>query len=82
MKANAAHHLVVTSDGRRLRLYIDGVLAQAQSGRARARRLQSGLTLARGPDAGDHLKATLDELALYDRPLSPPIIRRHYDAGR
>ncbi|MEJ7818421.1 MAG: PKD domain-containing protein, partial [Thermoleophilaceae bacterium] len=82
MKANAAHHLVVTSDGRRLGLYIDGVLARAQSGTARAGRLRRGLTLARGPGAGDHLQATLDELALYDRPLSPAIIGRHYDAGR
>jgi len=74
-------HVVLTYDGRRLRLYVDGRLRR--TGRARltwnrARRL----VLGADEDGRNRFKGILDDLSLYDRALPASTVAAHRAAGR
>ncbi len=83
LRVGRRYHVVAASDGRRLRLYVNGKLVRSVRYRARIRR-QHARRLTLGPrGSGSHrFRGTLDELALYKRALSSRQIRTHYRAGR
>jgi RHS repeat-associated protein len=71
----AWHHAVLTADGNRQTLYVDGAAAGTFA----------GAITNTSPEYTEYLSlggvsATIDELAVYDRPLSPAEIARHYAA--
>ncbi|WP_344496141.1 polymorphic toxin-type HINT domain-containing protein [Nonomuraea monospora] len=75
VKNGAWHHAVLTAEGDRQTLYVDGVVAGSFAGEI------SETT----PFYTDNLKlggldGTVDEVAVYDRPLSPAEVARHYAA--
>ncbi len=76
------HHVASVYDGARLVIYIDGVeqvstpLAKSPTdGRAS---LKLG---ARGDDAAERFMGVLDEVAVYDKALSPAQVEAHYVKG-
>lgn len=83
------HHLVARRVPSRVELYMDGELAGTApadpgDGTAACRlmvgRLKSGAQL--GINQARPFLGRLDELAVYDHPLDPADIRRHYELGR
>jgi Concanavalin A-like lectin/glucanases superfamily len=72
-------HLVGTYDGKTLRLYIDGRPAEQRTARlapGTPKAVEIGTFLA-----GDVFNGEIDDVALYDRPLDPSAIRRHFRVG-
>ncbi|MFI7642815.1 LamG-like jellyroll fold domain-containing protein [Nonomuraea sp. NPDC049400] len=75
VKDDAWHHAVLTAAGDRQTLYVDGVAAGTFAG-----------TIPNTtPLYADHIylggvSGTIDEVAVYDRPLSPAEVARHYAA--
>jgi hypothetical protein len=86
---NRWHHLVAQRSGGRLELYVDGVPTQPvspQSARASepCRLLLGRLKPIPRPSGRVHSRpfvGLIDELALYNRPLAPEEVRRHYELG-
>jgi hypothetical protein len=79
------HHLVAQGNGDRMELYMDGVLTRSQPldpARSTAPcRVLLGRLLAtnqKAPETYRPLVGRLDELALYDHPLSGEEVLRHY----
>ncbi|WPJ96700.1 LamG-like jellyroll fold domain-containing protein [Coraliomargarita algicola] len=93
---NVWHHLVMVLDGQTLRLYCDGELAGEQKfegaysqpepprGRTALHPEESreGLKIGAQAYRNNTLFFDLDELAIYDSPLSADEIRAHYEQGR
>ena len=78
----ARYHMVATSDGAALRLYINGPLA-AMAPRAGAA-LKFGnnpVNIGRNPTYGRYINARLDHVAIYGHPLSAERVQAHYNAG-
>jgi hypothetical protein len=76
----AWHHVVATCDGTSLRVYIDGVDLSAASGTWDATFETAPLLI--GSRAHQfHWEGELDEVALYDRVLSPEAVKAHFDAA-
>jgi hypothetical protein len=76
------HHVVGAYDGSTLRLYVDGSLeGQVSSTRSLP---TSGWPLAIGADVwgGENFGGRVDEVAIYDYPLSQQQVTEHFDAGR
>ncbi|MCA1656404.1 MAG: LamG domain-containing protein [Actinobacteria bacterium] len=73
------HHLVYTYDGGSGRLYVDGVLDSVAS----FRRVEGAADAWVGYDATlkTHLRGAVDEVALYDYPLSGGQVREHFLAS-
>jgi len=79
VKANRWHHLTATYDGKMLRVYLDGTPV-AHKAVNRTRRAGSGaFTIGRRPDGFPEVgfRGLVDQVRLYDRALSPELIRRH-----
>lgn len=74
----AWHHLAMSYDGTTLRLYVDG--AQAASCEIGKKRIpgKGQFSIGRRPDAYTHFRGRIDEVRLYDRPLSAEQLRRHH----
>ncbi|MBM4082174.1 MAG: LamG domain-containing protein, partial [Planctomycetes bacterium] len=77
------HHVVGTFDGVTLRLYVDGRLAASQASRFPT--IAEGQNLFMGKSAGEvrytknaHFKGMVDEVRIYNRPLSPEEVQKHY----
>ncbi|MEV6038914.1 RHS repeat-associated core domain-containing protein [Nonomuraea sp. NPDC052116] len=75
VKDNAWHHAVLTAAGDRQTLYVDGVAVGTFNGEI----TNTSSYYAEYMTLGG-ISATVDELAVYDRPLSPAEIARHYAA--
>jgi hypothetical protein len=82
------HHLVAQKVEDRLELYLNGELtgttpADADSATGPCRLVVGRLKTGRQPNQTQirPFVGRLDELAVYDRPLSPEDIRRHYELG-
>jgi hypothetical protein len=83
------HHLVAQRSGGRMELYMDGEPAQSAPLRPGAATEACRLLLGRlkpeprlpGRVHSRPFVGRIDELALYDRPLSPEEVRRHYELG-
>jgi hypothetical protein len=79
----AWHHIVATYDGQTLRLYRDGAIAgsaaQTQMAKSTAVDLFIGRNTAGDPTS--YLDATIDEIAVYDKALTPDRVREHYRVG-
>ena len=76
-------HLVGTFDGRRVRLWVDGVLrGSRRAPGAIAWRRGRDLRLAGPPGRGRRFRGGLDEVALYRRALGPAQVRSHFRARR
>jgi hypothetical protein len=81
-------HLVAQCDGERLQVYLDGVVVAETSlpldFSSGPVHVILGRLFPQGFDAQPHnlrlFRGGVDELALYDRPLSPEEIRRHFEA--
>ena len=76
------YHLVLTYDGKTLRLYRDGVLRNENKN-------ASGEIAYSNPDLhlgqrgdGNHSAARIDDVRIYDRPLSTPEIKALYNLER
>jgi hypothetical protein len=75
------HHLVVTTNAKRQRIYVDGALA-VETGFAVVQPSSPG-ALAFGvyvPTDPNQFAGTLDEIAFYDRELDPTVIAAHFAA--
>ena len=86
---NRWHHLVAQRSGGRLELYVDGVPTQPVSPQSASASEPCRLLLGRlkpipRPSGRVHSRpfvGLIDELALYNRPLAPEEVRRHYELG-
>jgi hypothetical protein len=86
---NRWHHLVAQRTGRRLELYVDGVATQpvapqSSSASEPCRLLLGRLKPVPRPTGRVHSRpfvGLIDELALYNRPLTSYEVRRHYELG-
>ena len=83
----AWHHLVGTFDGRLLKLYVDGALADTTASKAAA--IARGGRLLLGTSEGDrqltrgaHFQGMITEVRIYDRALRPEEVARHYRSTR
>lgn len=80
--AGAIYHIVVTSDGSALRLYVNGQL-QATTAKAGAA-LKFGnnaINIGRNPPNGRSMDGVVDEPAVYGYALSAAQVAAHYNAG-
>jgi hypothetical protein len=81
------HHVVAQKDGNRMELYIDGVRNHSMTLEADHPNLFCRLVVGRRTTDGRDPKdcrsfvGRLDELAIYDHPLSPEEVRHHYQLG-
>jgi glucose/arabinose dehydrogenase len=87
LRPGRVYHLAATFDGARLRLYVNGRLRGFATlrGRIRHRRGRRLLLGARPRPEGrasNHLRGTLDEVAIYAGALAPSTVRAHRRAGR
>jgi len=73
-------HVVATYDGRMLRLYVDGVSADAVSSMTPLVDRPEPLTIGYWVTWGSY-HGSLDEVAIYDMALDPAIIANHYMVG-
>jgi len=83
LTVGAWHHVVGTFDGKTLKLYLDGSLADTHASRAET--IGQGGALFLGKSEGDpqfthnaHFKGTIDEVRVYDRALSADEVRGHF----
>lgn len=75
------HHLVATYDGKTVIFYVDGVLQAQQDVANYLGNSGSPMYIGvYGPD-GHFFDGSVDEIALYDKPLSQERISAHYTAG-
>jgi hypothetical protein len=74
------HHYVVTFDGFTLVLFVDGALKQSQLSTTGLGPNPAPLILGQVPNWGSFV-GVLDEVAIYDKALSPARILRHYQFG-
>jgi hypothetical protein len=79
-----AYHIVGTYDAQGMRLYVDGALAgERPTGGVPLRTSGEALQIGRGLTGGRFdFDGTIDEVAIYDRALTPERIRAHHEAGR
>jgi hypothetical protein len=78
------HHVVLTRTGRRIAVYLDGDREPEIRGDVEASR-EPGLASFSIGGRHDHeatFEGKIDEVALYDRPLSPGEVIEHYRAAR
>jgi hypothetical protein len=84
--AESWHHLVLVRDGKDLQLYRDGQPWASTRARMPGTTMDVVLVVGRnGITPGGHyrlFRGSLDEVALYDRPLTEQEIRSHYEAMR
>jgi Concanavalin A-like lectin/glucanases superfamily/FecR protein len=86
---NRWHHIVAQSSGERLELYVDGVQSQPVTPQSAKASEPCRLFLGRlkpkpRPSGRVHSRAfvgSIDELAVYNRPLGALEVRRHYELG-
>ncbi|MFO0946014.1 MAG: LamG domain-containing protein [Planctomycetota bacterium] len=78
------HHLVMVRDGKRIAVYLDGKSEPEVEGYMEVTTppTDSRLFLAGRCDNFANLEGRIDEVAVFDRPLSAAEIKRHYDAAR
>jgi hypothetical protein len=83
-KANEWHHVTGTFDGKVLRLYVDGKLEAMRNTSAVPNLNKQPLVIGAKHQgiAGDCFIGALDEVSLYDRPLSDTEIMAMYQAGQ
>jgi hypothetical protein len=75
------HYLVGTYDGTTARLYLDATL-QATTLTNYTPNPSQTLTIGMNDNGSDYpYNGTLDELALYNTPLTPTTITQHYNTG-
>jgi len=76
------HHIVVTFDGTKMRLWIDGIPGEETATASEVSIADTSFPLAIGSLNGTNvLDGQLDELAIYDRALSDSEIANHYAAA-
>ncbi len=87
LSTGAWHHVVGTFDGKRLKLYVDGILASTSESKEAA--AGTGGPFRMGNSTGEarytkgaHFKGMLDEVRLYSRALSAEEVARHYRTSR
>jgi hypothetical protein len=86
---NRWHHIVAQKSGGRLELYVDGVQSQPVTPQSAAASEPCRLLLGRlkpipRPSGRVHSRpfvGSIDELALYNRPLAAEEVQRHYELG-
>ena len=86
------HHAVLTGAGTTQSLYLDGVLAGSLSGQinqlamlytyAGAGYVNAGWPATAPAKTLNHFTGSIDEVAIYPRPLGLPAIQAHYNLGR
>jgi hypothetical protein len=76
----AGIHVVGTFDGSVVRIYVDGRPEGRASTQLRAKPGPVPVEIG-SFYGGERWNGTIDEVALYDRPLSPDAIRRHHQIG-
>ena len=76
-------HIVATYDNLYLRLYINGVEAAAPGGPRAGPFLSAGvgLRIGRRWDLADYVNGIIDEVAMYDRPLTLAQVQEHHAKG-
>jgi len=75
-------HVVGTYDGRRLSIYVDGQLAEQLVLDATIQHSSEALEIGRGGQESSYgWDGTIDEVALYDRVLTPREVATHHEAG-
>ena len=75
LKDGKYHHLVATYDKITMRLYVDGEIAKVSVCAASLSGNDASLEMGIG------LRGQLDEVAIYDRVLPAPNVKRHFGAG-
>ena len=73
-------HVVAGHDGATSFVYLDGVLGKQRADDKSLPDLMKGLRIG-GIDQWQRFKGVLDEVAIYDKNLSPAQIKAHYQAG-
>jgi hypothetical protein len=73
---NTTYHVVGTYDGSNLRIYVDGQLKATQ---ARTGAIDNG-TGSLGIGVSPYWSGAIDDVALYDVPLTGAQVQAHYDA--
>lgn len=76
------HHLVGTFDGVMTKIYVDGQLDGSQPVTGTLITSTAPLDIGRRPDAMRYWQGFIDEVAVYDKALTPQQIATHYAAGR
>jgi hypothetical protein len=77
------HHLVGTFDGARMKLYVDGALAEDNaSGVTIVYDASSPFAIAKQSCCSNTFPGSIDEVALYDRALLDVQIKAHLAAAR
>jgi len=79
--AGAWRHVAFSYDGTTMRLFVDGAERASGALAGPVDMTASNLTLGSSSESYDWLAATLDEVAVYDHPLSAERIRAHVDAA-
>lgn len=76
------HHVVAVYDGTNLRLYLNGLESSSTVDDREAAPKTVGLFIGIGSSVSPALQGRLDEVAVYEKALSPERIEAHYLAGR
>jgi hypothetical protein len=83
LTANTWYHVAVTYDGTNMRMYVNGVLRNTLASSVQVPDHPFPLTLGdNGPAGTDGLGGGMDEVAMYNYPLSAAQIAEHYVAGK
>ena len=73
-------HVVVGYDGTTMTLYIDGQVARTQTDARMANAISTPALIGAQPNGG-YWPGTLDEVAIYDKPLPAARVALHYQIG-
>ena len=76
------YHAVGTYDGKQMVLYINGVQAKVLPDARSAKPKPVPLYIAAKAPTEGHLKGSLDEVAIYDKALTPERVKAHFDAAK
>jgi hypothetical protein len=80
VRDGAWHHIAVTKDGPRVAIYVDARRVHRGTGASDTPPTMPWHIMRNGPFE-QHTQGDADELAMYNRALSPATIRRHYQQG-
>ena len=75
------HHLVAVTDGTTTRLYLDGILEVSGGGGTINENGQNLLCIGCNPTNGREWNGMIDDVAMWDRPLSQEEVSQIYDTG-
>ncbi len=80
--AGSTYHVVATFDGSQQRLYVNGAQVASRAYRGSASTVTSPLRIGSWDGTGEYFAGVVDEVAVYNRVLTPAQVANHTSAGR